>query len=412
MDNWFGLSTSMKMGGGLNVPAPKPLNGFITTWKTDNTGPSNNDQIVLPLDSGGTYNFDVDWGDGTSNTITTWNQAETTHTFPSAGTYTVTITGTIRRFRFNNAGDVQKLLNIANWGPLDLGNISGSFYGCINMTCTALDRPVVGTTAASLFRNCQNFNGAVDRFDMSSTTNISSMFNGCTVFNQAVNSWDTSSVTVASSAFTACAAFNQPVNNWYVSGITSGNNLFSGCSSFNSSVDGWTLTNMTGGLNMFLNCSSFNQPLTDWTTPSLNNMVRMFSGCTVFNQPLNHLDVSSVTSLEDTFNNCSAFNQPLNSWDTGLVEETISTFQNCTSFDQDLGGWDVTAVFDATTMFSGATLSTANYDALLIGWEGQLVMNFVPFHGGSSTYSAGAAATARANLIADHTWSITDGGPA
>jgi hypothetical protein len=61
-------------------------------------------------------------------------------------------------------------------------------------------------------------------------------------------------------------------------------------------------------------------------------------------------------------------------------------------------------------MFTSVTLSTANYDALLIGWEAQAVQNNVVFNGGGSKYSAGAAA--RAALIADHSWSITDGGPA
>jgi len=32
-------------------------------------------------------------------------------------------------------------------------------------------------------------------------------------------------------------------------------------------------------------------------------------------------------------------------------------------------------------MFNGATLSTANYDALLIGWEAQTLQPNVNFHG-------------------------------
>jgi len=59
------------------------------------------------------------------------------------------------------------------------------------------------------------------------------------------------------------------------------------------------------------------------------------------------------------------------------------------------------------------TISTANYDALLIGWEGQSVVDGLsPHFGGSEYTSGGAAATARAALIADHGWTITDGGTA
>ena len=40
---------------------------FISTWKTDNTsyGSSTATQVKLPLISSGSYNFTVDWGDGT-----------------------------------------------------------------------------------------------------------------------------------------------------------------------------------------------------------------------------------------------------------------------------------------------------------------------------------------------------------
>ena len=61
-------------------------------------------------------------------------------------------------------------------------------------------------------------------------------------------------------------------------------------------------------------------------------------------------------------------------------------------------------------MFLNATLSTSNYDALLIGWSALTLQNGVTFHGGNSKFSTGAAATARQNLIDNFSWTITDGG--
>jgi hypothetical protein len=64
-------------------------------------------------------------------------------------------------------------------------------------------------------------------------------------------------------------------------------------------------------------------------------------------------------------------------------------------------------------MFTGALLSTANYDALLIGWatispnENPLKPNVV-FSGGNSKYCNGVIA--RASIISTYGWTITDGG--
>jgi hypothetical protein len=62
-------------------------------------------------------------------------------------------------------------------------------------------------------------------------------------------------------------------------------------------------------------------------------------------------------------------------------------------------------------MFTGAALSTANYDLLLIGWNNLAsLQNDTNFSAGNSEYSPGSATTARANIISTYNWSIYDGG--
>ena len=78
-----------------------------------------------------------------------------------------------------------------------------------------------------------------------------------------------------------------------------------------------------------------------------------------------------------------------------------------------MGDWDITAITTMIYMLYLSTLSTANYDTILVGWESQAVTSSVNCWMGGSKYTGGsAAATARAALISDHSWSITDGGTA
>jgi surface protein len=87
-----------------------------------------------------------------------------------------------------------------------------------------------------------------------------------------------------------------------------------------------------------------------------------------------------------------------------------SMFSEANAFNQDISDWNISGVTRMDDMFYEITLLTVYYDAQLIAWEAQMVQNDVEFHGGYSQYSAGAAAEARARLISDHNWKITDGG--
>ena len=65
-------------------------------------------QIRLPLQSNGDYDFTVYWGDGTSNQITSHNDNHKTHTYQQQGVYRINIVGKITGFRFGGGGDITK----------------------------------------------------------------------------------------------------------------------------------------------------------------------------------------------------------------------------------------------------------------------------------------------------------------
>ena len=105
---------------------------FTSVWNTSKVSQtsSNNKSLILPLYEGGSYNFNVDWGDGTTSWVRKWDSAEAIHTYETSGVKNVSIIGKLEGFRFNNESDKLKLLNISSWGVLELGNKGGYFHGC------------------------------------------------------------------------------------------------------------------------------------------------------------------------------------------------------------------------------------------------------------------------------------------
>ena len=238
-------------------------NAFAFEVKT--TGAS--EDFVLPLESGGTYDFTVDWGDGASDDITVWNHADTTHTYASAGTYDVKITGVITGWGFNNSVSAPKVYEISSWGQFKILPASGhTFYGCSHMTWTGR---------------------AIGGFGTIGVTNMAHTFHNCSVFNQSVSNFNTDSVVF---------------------------------------------------------------------------MTVMFGACYMFNQSLIHFNVANVTSM---------------SW-----------------------------------ILSSTTLSTANYDALILVFSADVPSGAYSFHGGNAKYTAGGAVEAARDAWLAKGWSITDGGAA
>lgn len=86
-----------------------PQTEFITTWEVID----NDLSITIPTTGTG-YDYSIDFGDGNSeNNIT----GDVTHTYNSAGIYTVSISGNFPRIYFlNNQTDADKILSIDQWG--------------------------------------------------------------------------------------------------------------------------------------------------------------------------------------------------------------------------------------------------------------------------------------------------------
>jgi surface protein len=257
-------------------------NQFVFTIDTENTssGSSLNTQFMMPLVSSGTYNATVNWGDGSSDTITSYNQQEVTHTYSSAGQYEISIEGTLQGWQFNNAGDKLKMLDVKQWGVLDL-SISAAFYGCTNLDASATDAPTISSTSFSaMFRDCTNFNGAIGNWDITNVTNLQQCFFGCSTFNKSLDNWNVSNVTSMGYLFYNCTSFDQDLNSWDTSNVEAMLLTFFNCSQFNGDIYSWDTTNVENMQQMFYNCDLFDQSLAAWNIPNVSNFTNFMQNAT------------------------------------------------------------------------------------------------------------------------------------
>ncbi|MBL4656257.1 MAG: BspA family leucine-rich repeat surface protein [Bacteroidia bacterium] len=321
-----------------------PIEHFLASWTTTTSSES----ITLPLMSTGVYSAFVDWGDGTAlQAINAWDDANASHVYANAGVYDVNIIGTIEGFRFNNVGDKTKINVIKTWGPLKLLSDSW-FYGCTNLTITAMDIPDITavTNMQSAFKDCNSVTTIpnMDTWNISAVTSLFETFYNCAVFNQDLNSWNTGLVTSMSNTFRSCPLFDGNITSWNTISVTDMSLMFNGASVFNQAIGSWNVSSVNVMNQLFDGCSTFNQPLDSWVVSAVTRMDNMLRSCLVFNQPLNSWNTNAVTNMQGMLNNCQVFNQPLNLWNTALVTNMAFMFNNCLAFDQSLDNWNVGAV--------------------------------------------------------------------
>ena len=337
---------------------------FIFTVKTDTVygGSTNANQYRLPLfDYTVVLNFSVNWGDGTYDTITSWNDPRTTHTYTNPGTYNISIVGQVGNWGYLNNQDRLKITNIVQWGALTI-NIWNGFSGCSNMTCTATDAPTITSPSLeNMFNGCSKFNGAIGNWIMDSVTNISGMFSGCTVFNQPLGTWNTANITNMSSVFLNATSFNQNIGAWNVEKVTTMGNMFQG-SGFNNGgspdINNWKTLSLVN-MDWLFAQSQFNQPIGSWYTSKVTSMFTVFYFNSVFNQNIGAWDISNVTYINYIFSNATAFNNggspDINNWNPAKITHWETQFNGAVKFNQPIGGWNMSAATSLANMFGGCT---------------------------------------------------------
>lgn len=392
----FGVTCDAGGGSGKYNPI-----GFQIEVKTDNAAPFGsvnvtlNTQFRYAMLPTLAYSFRIDWGDGSYDIVTcgvgvapviatyVWVTGAVTtvgtyvptgffaavpyvlHTYPTAGTYTVTITPTNSagllspicitdpRQTADRGSDALKVISLKRWGNVGFTKFTNAFQGCSNLLITATDFATANLSA------CTHFGSAFERtaipsfpsFSLPSATNINFMF------------------------FQAFNLVNAPV---FV--LTPGcqmNSTFRQCTSLVTfpAID---LSGVTKLQNVCDGCSALvNGP----TGPAsaADNFARSFASCPLLKSSFAALAPAAMTGASDF-----ALNSDLNDPDSAT--------------------------------------NRTNYNALLVAWTGWsagapgpaglALQAGVTIHFGTSKYDTADvdAVAARAWLIGTKGWTITDGG--
>lgn len=305
---------------------------FRMKWDLSLTGTSGLNTITLPLVIGETYNMQVDWGDGTSSTVTAL--ANATHTYSSSGIYLVKVSGTFSRFKFSY--DPLRLIEITQWGPNQWTSTAEMFKGCANLDISATDIP-----------------------DFSQNISMQSMFEGNSnlIGNSTFNDWDTSQVTSMQATFKNAILFNQNIKKWNTRNVITMREMFYGASTFDQYIGSWETDKLENLYRTFYNATSFNQNIstdgTKWNTKFVTNMAWTFYGASNFNNGGAH-DYTVPGS------------NPLN-WDTAAVEgDPLDSanypyrgmaymFALASKFNQTLNFSNLSKVISMSSMFNGAS---------------------------------------------------------
>ena len=224
---------------------------FVTIWKTDNPGPSNDNQITIPTSATDIYDYRVDWGDGTFDEAVT---GDITHTYAQPGVYEVSITGKFPRIYFNGyefgpqTSDDLKLLSVDQWGSNRWKSMDLAFAGCENMDVTATDIPDFsrGVSLTGMFWDAKSLEGNVSiaNWDIEKATYMNFMFRGASNFNIPIGEWNVTGKRDFNGMFEEAESFNQDLSNWNVQAMENMTNLFKGSGLSNTNYDkiliGWS----------------------------------------------------------------------------------------------------------------------------------------------------------------------------
>ncbi len=317
--------------------------------------------IRLPLPKGFTYDFVVDWNDGTESYIDSHDDPDTLHRYERVKSYRVSITGQVGSWSFWKVPHSKdRIVAVEDLGDVGWHSLAGAFYDCNLLESTA---------------------GG----DTSAVTDMSYMYHRSPLVVPDTSAFDTSSVTTMRAMFDRAASADPDVRVWDTSKVRDMSGMFAKTSEARPQTDRWDTSKVVLMSDMFRAALVANPTVTRWNTSDVKDMSSMFAGAVVADPHVND-------------------------WDTGSVVSMYGMFKNATSARPDMSRWDFAEVKFMDDMFAGVVLPTSTYSQMLTRAALTARQQEVVLHAGEKTRYHPEVVDSRELLVETMRWEITDGG--
>ncbi len=327
----FGIyKGSSTLGGDFGVRKKKGSGTDTVSMIWSITTPSDSFTFRIQGQTGAAYNnYDIDWGDGNSESGITIPNKE--HTYATAGLYEIKVTGSIY-IRQQTSTWSNCYTEWKQWGTgATVTGFREFFYNCINMSYSATDAPnfgMLGTSYDGLYRsfyNCDSITSLdLSGWDVSTLTNIGqACFQGMNNLESLnISNWDISGITtwsqslaqIGASTTGGCALNAANLN---VSGATTLSQCLYNSAFSSIDVSNWTLRAAGTSINQCFrgigstNAAFYGICTLDISTWNNTSAISSANGQLLFYQSygltdinLTNFDFTGVTNFASCFSNC------------------------------------------------------------------------------------------------------------
>ena len=345
--------------------------------KTDNIGPSADNEFTLPVLTGFGYPCDyfIDKGNGDA-IIHMLDDSQPTLTYSAPGTYTISITGTFPGLSFDGTYDKLKAIKHKNWGSIKWKALNVMYRDCTNLTIDCEDYPDLSecTNIAGTFLFCPHVNGDMDYWRVETITNPTYFVGFCDAFNGSMKGWRLILANSLEGFFYSNFVRNKNINSWQLSlNLLNMKFVF-----FENKLDnnptylwGQWMTNVTSVESCYEYNEVRNQVIETWALPNVLTMKRFMAYNYMQNKPVAGIMPASCTNMEAVFYWNYDFDYSFEVWPFEQVTRTRSMCERCLKFSQSVANLNPISLQNADYTFYEAEL----FNSQFTNWTGTVNLN-------------------------------------